>query len=49
MVELDNQYPDDTIPLPPNWGGFIVSPSRIEFWLCFNQWPIPGVGEFSPS
>jgi pyridoxamine 5'-phosphate oxidase len=32
MVELANQYPDDTIPLPPNWGGFIVSPSRIEFW-----------------
>jgi pyridoxamine 5'-phosphate oxidase len=32
MAELDNQYPGDTIPLPPNWGGFIVSPSRIEFW-----------------
>ena len=32
IVELNNQYPNDTIPLPPNWGGFILSPSRIEFW-----------------
>ena len=29
--ELEKQFPDD-IPLPPNWGGFILQPERIEFW-----------------
>jgi pyridoxamine 5'-phosphate oxidase len=29
--ELEQQFPDD-IPLPPNWGGFILKPERIEFW-----------------
>ena len=25
------RFPDD-IPLPPNWGGFVLTPDRIEFW-----------------
>ena len=29
--ELEKQFPDQ-IPLPPNWGGFILRPERIEFW-----------------
>ncbi len=29
--ELEKKFPGD-IPLPPNWGGFILSPERIEFW-----------------
>ena len=29
--ELEQKFPD-AIPLPPNWGGFILSPERIEFW-----------------
>jgi pyridoxamine 5'-phosphate oxidase len=29
--ELEKQFPND-IPLPPNWGGFILRPERIEFW-----------------
>ena len=29
--ELEKQHPGD-IPLPPNWGGFILRPERIEFW-----------------
>ncbi len=29
--ELEKKFPDD-IPLPPNWGGFILKPERIEFW-----------------
>jgi pyridoxamine 5'-phosphate oxidase len=29
--ELEKQFPGN-IPLPPNWGGFILKPERIEFW-----------------
>ena len=29
--ELELKFPND-IPLPPNWGGFILKPERIEFW-----------------
>ncbi|MFZ5940945.1 MAG: pyridoxamine 5'-phosphate oxidase [Bacteroidota bacterium] len=30
---LKTQYPEGTdIPLPENWGGYAVSPQRIEFW-----------------
>ena len=29
--ELEQKFPGD-IPLPPNWGGFILSPERVEFW-----------------
>jgi pyridoxamine 5'-phosphate oxidase len=29
--ELEKRFPSE-IPLPPNWGGFILQPARIEFW-----------------
>src|SRR6267378_8170674 len=29
--ELETKFATD-IPLPPNWGGFILKPERIEFW-----------------
>ena len=29
--ELEAKFPNK-IPLPPNWGGFILRPERIEFW-----------------
>lgn len=29
---LNTQYDGQSIPRPPHWGGFVVAPSRIEFW-----------------
>ena len=29
--ELEQKFPG-AVPLPPHWGGFILSPERIEFW-----------------
>ena len=30
--ELEQQYQDQEVPLPPHWGGFRVIPQTIEFW-----------------
>lgn len=32
MRELEAQYPGEDIPLPANWGGYVLAPSEIEFW-----------------
>lgn len=32
MAQLELQHPGDDIPLPPDWGGFVLAPSRVEFW-----------------
>jgi len=32
MKELQARYPDEDVPLPPNWGGYLVKPEVIEFW-----------------
>jgi len=29
--EMTAKFPDE-IPLPPNWGGFVLKPERVEFW-----------------
>ena len=29
--DLEKKFPGD-VPLPPNWGGYILRPERIEFW-----------------
>jgi pyridoxamine 5'-phosphate oxidase len=30
--ELEERYPDGSIPRPPNWGGYRLLPDAIEFW-----------------
>jgi pyridoxamine 5'-phosphate oxidase len=32
MAQFDAQHPGEDIPLPPNWGGFVLAPESIEFW-----------------
>jgi pyridoxamine 5'-phosphate oxidase len=32
LVDAQEQYPGDAIPLPPFWGGYRVTPDSIEFW-----------------
>ena len=32
VADLAAQYADADVPCPPGWGGFVVRPSRIEFW-----------------
>jgi pyridoxamine 5'-phosphate oxidase len=29
--EMEKRFPA-AVPLPPNWGGFILKPERVEFW-----------------
>lgn len=31
-AEIRRQYADQTVPCPPDWGGYRVSAERIEFW-----------------
>jgi pyridoxamine 5'-phosphate oxidase len=33
MAALRRRYAGQEVPLPPNWGGYRVLPSTIEFWL----------------
>ncbi len=30
--EFERRFQGKAIPLPPNWGGYVLKPSRIEFW-----------------
>jgi pyridoxamine 5'-phosphate oxidase len=29
---LEAQYPGEKVPKPPFWGGYVLAPTRIEFW-----------------
>ena len=32
MKALDKKYAGVEVPIPPNWGGYRVSPENVEFW-----------------
>jgi pyridoxamine 5'-phosphate oxidase len=32
MKQLEATYPDEDIPMPPFWGGYLLTPIQIEFW-----------------
>ena len=32
VAETTEKFKDGIIPLPPDWGGYIIHPTEIEFW-----------------
>jgi pyridoxamine 5'-phosphate oxidase len=32
MAELEAQFSGSDVPIPANWGGYVLAPKRIEFW-----------------
>ena len=32
LRQLEQEFPDGQIPLPPFWGGFRITPAAFEFW-----------------
>lgn len=30
--EIEQRFNSGTIPLPPFWGGYVLNPTRVEFW-----------------
>lgn len=32
LAEFEKKFPDDNIPRPAYWGGFLLKPTSIEFW-----------------
>jgi pyridoxamine 5'-phosphate oxidase len=32
VADIEKRFPDDDVPLPPFWGGYLVAPDEIELW-----------------
>lgn len=32
FLEYSEKYPDEFVPRPPHWGGYLLRPTAIEFW-----------------
>ena len=32
LVEAESRFGDGEIPVPPQWGGFLLAPDSVEFW-----------------
>jgi pyridoxamine 5'-phosphate oxidase len=32
LKELEASYPQGQVPLPESWGGYLVTPDKLEFW-----------------
>lgn len=32
LAELEQRYPEGSVPLPDAWGGYLVRPHAVEFW-----------------
>lgn len=32
LSELERQHPGEDVPMPQEWGGYVLSPEEIEFW-----------------
>jgi len=32
LTDLEAKHPDENIPLPPYWGGYVLRPDEVEFW-----------------
>lgn len=30
--EMEKKYPEEEVPVPPFWGGYLLKPSSVEFW-----------------
>lgn len=32
LAEVTDRFADGAIPVPPNWGGYLIAPEIVEFW-----------------
>lgn len=36
--DMNRKFPGEDVPMPPYWGGYVLSPKRVEFWQgCPNR------------
>lgn len=33
FLEVEKRFKDQVVPCPPHWGGFLVQPTSLEFWI----------------